>query len=271
MTRAVIVSGGPTHDFPATSACLADLLAACGLTAEIHTDVEAAFRALPGAALLVVNALRWTMTAPGTPDRYRRHAAADGVSPSPQARAALAAHLAGGGGLLAMHTAVICFDDWPEWHQALGARWVWGRSNHPPLGPDIHVRAAPGHHLTDGIPAFALVDEVYSDLDLHPGITPLLSAIPPAPPPPSTPPPPASPPVPSPAEVGGPPTTQEGGPWATDRLSAPSDRPAQPLFWAREHAGGRVVYDALGHHVPSYQVPVHREILSRAIRWLTAT
>jgi type 1 glutamine amidotransferase len=263
MTRAVIVSGGPTHDFPATSACLADLLAAHGLTAEIHTGIETAFRALPGAALLVVNALRWTMTAPGTPDRYRRQAAADGVSPSPQARAALTAHLAAGGGLLAMHTAVICFDDWPEWHQALGARWLWGQSNHPPLGPDIHVRVTPGHPLTDGIPAFALADEVYCDLDLHPGITPLPTATPPPPPPPPIPPVPG----PGPPAVGGPPTIQEGGPWATGHLSAPPDRPAQPLFWAREHLAGRVVYDALGHHPPSYQVPAHRDILSRAIRW----
>ncbi len=243
MTRALIVSGGPTHDFPATSACLADLLAAHGLTAEIHTDVEAAFAALPGAALLVVNALRWTMTAPGTPDRYRQHAAAEGISPSPQARAAFAAHLAAGGGLLAMHTAVICFDDWPEWHQALGARWVWGQSNHPPLGPDVHVHVAPGHPLTQDVPDFTLVDEVYSDLDLHPAITPLLSAIPPDHPAPLE--------APAPAE-------------------ASAARPAQPLLWARRHAGGRVVYDALGHHPPSYRVPAHREILTRAIRW-TAT
>jgi uncharacterized protein len=226
MANAVIVSGGPTHDFPATSACLADLLAAHGLTAEIHSDVEAAFRALPGAALLVVNALRWTMTAPGTPDRYRQHAAADGISPSPRARAAVAAHLAAGGGLLAMHTAVICFDDWPEWHQALGARWLWGQSNHPPLGPGVHVQTHPGHPLTDGIPDFVLADEVYSDLDRAPGLIPLLSASPPG------------------------------------RPSQP-----QPLLWARQQHGGRVVYDALGHHPPSYQVPAHREILSRAIRW----
>jgi type 1 glutamine amidotransferase len=45
--------------------------------------------------------------------------------------------------------------------------------------------------------------------------------------------------------------------------------PAQPLLWAREHGGGRVVYDSLGHHPASYEVPQHREILRRAIRWAT--
>jgi uncharacterized protein len=254
--RAVIVSGGPTHDFPATSACLAALLAEQGLAPEIHTEVEAGFAALPGAALLVVNALRWTMTAPGTPDRYRNQASTDGVSPSPAARAALTAHLADGGGILAMHTAVICFDDWPQWHQALGARWIWGQSSHPPLGPDVHVQTSQAHPLTQGIPDFTVTDEVYSHLAQtpylaetpylaqtpdpaqRPRLTPALSAVPPGP--------------------------------ASDSSDPSTDPPAQPLLWSRHHAGGRIVYDALGHHPPSYEVPAHREILSRAIRWTAA-
>ena len=31
-----------------------------------------------------------------------------------------------------------------------------------------------------------------------------------------------------------------------------TDHPAQPLLWAREHGGGRVVYDALGHAPGAY-------------------
>lgn len=224
--RAVVLSGGPTHDFPATSACLAVLLAEEGIDPEVHTDVEDAFRALPGAELVVVNALRWTMTSPGTPDRYRQRAGADGVSPSPAARAALAEHLRGGGGVLGMHTAAICFDDWPQWADALGGAWVWGRSSHPPLGPPVRVQVDRGHTLGPGIGDFSIVDEVYGDLDRRAGLTDLLSA------------------------------PQPGSPG-----------PAQPLLWTREHGGGRVVYDALGHHPASYEVPEHREILRRAIRW----
>jgi uncharacterized protein len=224
--RAVVLSGGLTHDFPATTSCLTSLLGEQGLEADVHTDVEAAFRALPGAALLVVNALRWTMTGPGTPDRYRRLAGAEGVSPSAAARAALATHLHGGGGLLGLHTASICFDDWPEWGDALGGAWVWGRSIHPPLGPPVRVAVTGRDPLVDGVDGFTIVDEVYSDLDLRPGVTELLSA------------------------------PQPGS----------SGRP-QPLLWAREHGGGRVVYDALGHHPESYQVPGHAEIVRRAIRW----
>ncbi|GAA0607340.1 hypothetical protein GCM10009547_06590 [Sporichthya brevicatena] len=229
--RAVVLSGGLTHDFPATTACLADLLDAQGVTADVHTDVESAFAALPGAALFVVNALRWTMTG-ATPDRYRVLADVEGRTVSPAAREALARHLAAGGGLLGMHTAAICFDDWPEWGDILGGAWVWGTSWHPQIGPEISVRpvehAADEHALTADIDPFDLVDEVYSELDLRPDVEGLLTAVAPG-----------------------------------------TEGPARPLLWSREYGGGRVVYDALGHHPPSYEVPAHREIVRRAIRWTT--
>ena len=221
--RAVVMTGGPTHDFPATTGCLTELLAERGLAAEVHEDVDAALAALPGAALLVVNALRWTMRGPGTPERYRALADRLGASPSPRARAAFAAHLAGGGGLLAMHTASICFDDWPEWAAALGGAWRWGRSAHPPLGELTVKVATRSHPLVTGLADFAIVDERYSDLEHGEPIEPLLVA------------------------------------------------DGQPLLWAREHGGGRVVYDALGHHPPSYAVPEHREIVRRAIGWAAGT
>lgn len=216
--RAVVLTGGPTHDFPATTGCLSTLLGEQGLVAEPYEDVDDGLRALPGASLLVVNALRWTMRAPGTPERYQVRADEEGVSPAADARAALAEHLEGGGGVLAMHTAIICFDDWPEWTAALGGAWRWGRSSHPPLGELAVEVAAPRHPLVAGLGDFSIVDERYSDLDRGPDDALLVA----------------------------------GG---------------QPLLWAREHGNGRVVYDALGHHPPSYAVPEHREIVRRAIRW----
>ena len=38
--RAVVLSGGLTHDFPATTGCLTALLGEQGLQAEVHPDVE---------------------------------------------------------------------------------------------------------------------------------------------------------------------------------------------------------------------------------------
>jgi type 1 glutamine amidotransferase len=154
------------------------------------------------------------------------------VSLTAAARAALAAHLRAGGGLLGVHTASICFDDWPEWGEALGGRWIWGHSGHPPLGPPVTVRVAAVHPLVDGVGDFTIVDEVYGDLERSADVTGLLTA------------------------------AQPGEPGEPGESGA-----AQPLLWAREHEGGRVVYDALGHHPASYEVPQHREILRRAIRW----
>lgn len=43
-----------------------------------------------------------------------------------------------------------------------------------------------------------------------------------------------------------------------------------PVMWSLDRRPGRTFYDALGHDSASYQSPEHREILLRAIAWLTA-
>jgi len=42
-----------------------------------------------------------------------------------------------------------------------------------------------------------------------------------------------------------------------------------PLLWAREDGRSRVVADALGHGVESYESAGHRRLLTRAVQWLT--
>jgi len=42
-----------------------------------------------------------------------------------------------------------------------------------------------------------------------------------------------------------------------------------PLLWARTYRASRVVTDLLGHDERSYDSPAHRQLLSRAARWLT--
>ncbi|WP_448809085.1 ThuA domain-containing protein [Agromyces bauzanensis] len=42
-----------------------------------------------------------------------------------------------------------------------------------------------------------------------------------------------------------------------------------PLIWAREIGHSRVVYDALGHDARSYESAAHRELLARALDWLS--
>jgi type 1 glutamine amidotransferase len=43
-----------------------------------------------------------------------------------------------------------------------------------------------------------------------------------------------------------------------------------PLLWARMRGKSRIVTDLLGHDERSYDSPAHRQLISRAARWLTS-
>ena len=221
---AVIVSGGVAHDFPASSAELVRVLAEAGVPATVETDVESVLTGLGASGgqrpLVVLNMLRWTMQV----ERYVHLRDQWSISLSEEARAGLVEHVGSGGGLLAMHGASICFDDWPQWRDLLGGVWRWDSSSHPQLDGAVRVAVATDRHpIVAGVDDFDIVDEVYGFLDRTDDVVGLMSS-------------------------------PHGG---TDH----------PLLWARTVGSGRVVYDALGHHVASYAVPEHRRIVGRAARW----
>lgn len=174
---ALILSGGVAHDFPASSAVLAGVLEEAGFAVGVTTDVEEACLGLADRdrrpALLVLNLLRWTMRV----ERYAHLRAEWSISLSDAAREALSGHVRGGGGLLAMHGASICFDDWPGWRDLLGGVWRWDRSSHPPLDGPVRVSVATDSHpIVDGIGDFDVVDEVYGFLDRAPDARGLMSS-----------------------------------------------------------------------------------------------
>lgn len=193
MNSAVLLTGGPTHPFAETAPLLVDLLCTAGFATTVVTEPADAVAALrqPGGDvgggnvegdgaegdavdLLVVHALRWRMTQ----DRYADQRAEHAVALTADDLAVLDRHVRGGGGLLALHTAVICFDADPTWHALCGASWQWDRSTHPPLGSvDVDVtEAGTTHELTRGIGAFTIEDEAYGFLDELDGLEPLLVA-----------------------------------------------------------------------------------------------
>jgi type 1 glutamine amidotransferase len=170
VTRALVLTGGPdhAHDFPSSGAALAAVVGLAGFDVTVVDDPEAAAtRLTEGAfAVLVVNALRWRML----DERYRPWREQWGYSPSAAVRDTLSGFVACGGGLVGSHTASICFDDWPGWGELLGGAWDWDRSSHPPLGP-AEVRVVATHPVVAGLPrSFTVVDEVYGDQRLQPGI-----------------------------------------------------------------------------------------------------
>jgi len=174
--RNVLLSGGIFHPFDATSSHLAQSFATLGLETEIFDDVEAGLARVREVkpALLTLNLLRWRMAGEKYDpyrDQWRFELSAEG-------RKSLVEHVESGGGLLALHTASICFDSWSGFAEVLGGGWVWGPSHHPPLGPVTVEPTDVAHPITAGLPAFSLRDEVYTHMALQPGTRGLLEALP---------------------------------------------------------------------------------------------
>jgi hypothetical protein len=169
----LILSGGIGHDFAATSAVLRESLAGLGVESVIVDTMEAACVLLESADadLLTVNCLRWQMLA----DRFAARRASEAWTTPPRFRAAVTAHLASGHGLLALHTAVICFDDWPEWRTIVGGAWNWRRSWHPEHGP-VAARVRGAHPIVRGLQTFVVDDELYCDLDLEADVDALIDS-----------------------------------------------------------------------------------------------
>ncbi len=178
MTANLVLSGGPTHDFAASSDRLGELLSTEGIDSVVEDDLRRGIELLAdrGTAwdMVTVNALRWTMAA----ERHSPLRDEWAFVLSETEAESMAAHVHGGGGLLALHAAVICFDNRPVWQEMLGASWDWERSSHPPLGEILVTFTDAGrrHPLTAGLEPFAIRDEAYGFLREEPGLVPLLTA-----------------------------------------------------------------------------------------------
>jgi uncharacterized protein len=157
---ALVLSGGISHDFAATTERVVRLLDGLGVDTTVTTSPDDAFVDLArGVDLFVVNAHWWRMTG----ERWAHLRDQWAYATPHEAGAALWRHLAAHRGVVALHVAVRCFDDWPGWGEALGASW------HPsPLGqPDTTAAVVPRPpvvvHTLEGT-TFEVVDEVPSEL-----------------------------------------------------------------------------------------------------------
>jgi type 1 glutamine amidotransferase len=175
MPRNLIIMGGIFHPFEASSAALAALFEEEGIHSDVVIDMDGGLQSLPGGpyAMVTINALRWSMM---TADKYEPYRAEWAYRIPAASREALSGFVAGGGGLLGLHTASICFDDWPGWRSLLGGQWVWGKSHHPPPGALTARPTHARHEVSAGVEAFTVIDEIYHSLALEPGVVPLMEA-----------------------------------------------------------------------------------------------
>lgn len=159
----MLCGGSPhAHDFRLIGSALTAILGPETVLVE-HPD-DFAERLGEGWDLTVVHALWWSMTG-DTYDAWREDW---GYRTTPDTIKAIERHVSEGGNLLSLHTAPICFDDWPGWADLLGGGWQWGVSSHPPKGP-IEIRLTGAHPITADLPpTITLDDEVYGDLRMSP-------------------------------------------------------------------------------------------------------
>lgn len=171
---ALLLTGGHSHPPELSMPTLSQVVTDAGLRPVVVTDLEASLAGLADSphALLVVNALRFTMAHP----RYEPFRNEWALSLSNSARDALADWVESGRPLLALHTALVSFDDWPEWGDLIGGRWDWERSSHPPLGT-VEIQCDAEHPVTAGLGPFNVTDECYTDLDVRGGNTIVATAM----------------------------------------------------------------------------------------------
>ena len=170
--RNLILSGGVAHDFARTSALLANVLDFCSIASDIHED----FSAVEDGRLLdydmvTLNCVHWTCNQPQVRQDWREEWA---FELSEAAKQGFLAFLEQGKGLLALHGATICFDDWPEYRNILGAWWDWGHSGHAPFQRHtmrVHTNA---HLITKGIRDFEIEDELYTSPRTVDAVSPLM-------------------------------------------------------------------------------------------------
>ena len=174
MTRNLILSGGVAHDYARTSPMLAEVLAEVGVASEIHEDFGAVEDgSLLEYDLLTLNCVRWTCSQPEVNPAWRDEWR---FELSREAREGFLAYFEAGKGLLALHCATICFDDWPEYREILGAWWEWGQSGHAPYQEHRMRVRTDAHPITDGIGDFAIVDELYTNPAIADPVSPLIEA-----------------------------------------------------------------------------------------------
>ncbi len=150
-----------------------------------------------------------------------------------KARADFLDVLRAGKGLVAMHHCLGSYDEWDEFHQVIGGRFLhkdttidgklWKKSTYE-HGVRMHVKVADANHpVTRGVTDFDIVDETYGGVETQADSHPLLT---------------------------------------TDQ---PGNMPA--VCWWRRHGRARVVYLELGHDHQAYEHPSYRKLVANAIAW----
>lgn len=171
----LIITGGWAHDFETWSVVLTELIQEVGLHVDIASDVAESEVLMNKKLydLILVYACWFKME----DQRYSSENRAQwSRTTSASWRNALLAQRKQGAGLLALHTAVICFDDSPEWTDWVGGSWEWGVSHHP-QPCEVHIEPVIEHPIVYQVQPFIVFDEQYINISRAESTTVLTQSI----------------------------------------------------------------------------------------------
>ena len=97
-------------------------------------------------------------------------------TPTPEQRTIFERYISTGKPLLVHHGSVLSFSDWPRFGRLLGFWWDWDLTKMAPVGEYIvHVKPT-NHPVMAGVMDYVIEDELYIDVQLAPGLAPLVHA-----------------------------------------------------------------------------------------------
>ena len=170
--KCIILSGGCSHDYDLTSAELSRILDEAGIDARIQTDFDAIGEGvLRDCDLIALNCARWsTVGRYATDPQILRQGH---FELSGKARGEFLEFFAQGKGLLALHAATLCFDDWSEYPNIIGATFT----GHAPYHQHYSMHVCGGAHpITSGLDDFVIKDELYTNPNITDSVEPLVDS-----------------------------------------------------------------------------------------------
>ena len=162
----LIITGGWAHDFAASVPYLVENLCEVNIDSEIAWDVEQSTSLMQQKNYdLIIGYACWFQM---KDSRYSSEQRAQwSRTTSDEWKNALLSQKKNGAGLLALHTAIISFEDAPTWAEWAGGSWNWDESHHPQPG-DVEISVVAAHPIVDGIEPFIVHDERYMDVARSP-------------------------------------------------------------------------------------------------------
>jgi type 1 glutamine amidotransferase len=177
MKKIVFQTGGPFHPVDAQAKLIQSWLPSdWKIRPAFGTE---AFEQLADADLYVAGGLHWTVlndlsaligSDPEPPiwesAGIKKHPY---IAPTEAQKSAFGKYVQSGRPILAFHSGILSYNDWPEYGQLLGFRWEMGITEHT-LYAGWKVKINSSHPIVRGVPDYELMDELYYNVQVEAGM-----------------------------------------------------------------------------------------------------